>query len=165
MSMEEKFLKTFKQEHQVILDNLLKLRGAVQAGDSAEAERLVNTLDDVMGPHFKIEEVSLYPMLKDYLGEENVRKLLKEHAGAVEAMHALKKNAGKTDWLKANGKDVMKTMQGMFMHVTSCDGLSIIIERFPQSKKLELAAKLDEVYAKKEPLTVWRKTPGEYAKI
>lgn len=32
---QEQFLKTFKQDHQTILDGLLKLRGAVRQGDTA----------------------------------------------------------------------------------------------------------------------------------
>jgi hypothetical protein len=154
MSQEEKFLRAFKQEHQVILDLLLELRRLVKEGKQCSGT--VKKLDEVMGPHFQVEEEALYPMLKDYVGEEGVRKLLKEHEGAYEAMHLLAANAGDAIWVKNNGEKVVSIMHGMFMHVTSCDGLSIIIERFSSEQKRILAEALDRVHSNPQPLTVIR---------
>lgn len=158
ISSQEKFIKTFKQEHQTILDGLLDLRRAVRQADAARAQELVRELDQVMGPHFRVEEEALYPMLTDYLGAENVRNLLDEHKGAVAAMHLFKQHIGDPAWLQARGPEALKTLEGFFMHVTSCDGLSIIIERFSDVQKVELAEHLDRVLAASLPLTVWRPT-------
>jgi hypothetical protein len=157
---EAKFLETFKQEHQTILDGLLDLRGAIRQRDAARAQELVRALDQVMGPHFRVEEEALYPMLTDYLGTENVRNLLDEHRGAIAAMHLFKQHMGDPAWLQAQGPEALKMLEGFFMHVTSCDGLSIIIERFSDTQKIELAEHLDRVQAEPLPLTEWRPATG-----
>src|SRR5574337_90303 len=105
INYQEKFLKTFKQEHQTILDGLLDLRSAVRQVDAARAQELVRALDQVMGPHFRVEEETLYPMLADYLGADNVRNLIDEHKGAVAAMHLFKQHIGDPAWLRERGPE------------------------------------------------------------
>lgn len=161
MELREKFLRVFKQEHQTILDRLLDLREAVRESDPTRARELVEVLDDVMGPHFRVEEEALYPMLKPHLGERNVSGLFEEHVGAVAAMHQLKSNVGDPRWLEENGETVLGELEGFFMHVAACDGLSIIVERFREDQKLDLAGALDRVQAENLPLTRWRPSPQE----
>lgn len=161
MELRERFLRVFKQEHQDILDGLLNLREAIRAGDAGRAHELVEELDGLMGPHFRVEEEALYPMLESYLGRENVEGLLAEHEGAVAAMREMKSNVGEPVWLGENGQRVLQGLEGFFMHVTACDGLSIIVERFPDDQKLGLADALDRVQAEALPLTEWRPGPEE----
>lgn len=153
----EDFLQAFKEEHKAILDHLLMLRGAIRHGDSSEARRIVNSLDVIMGPHFRVEEEALYPMLKEYFGEEKVQRLLEEHSVATEAMNEFKQNIGNETYVKEHGEVVLKKLQGFFMHVTSCDGLSIIIEKFPEDQKRKLAFHLAKVRAEAIPLTLWKR--------
>ncbi len=154
---ERRFLKVFKHEHEVILDQLLALRRAVKVADGRRAAELVDAMDRVMGPHFEVEEVGLYPMLRDYLGSESVDDLLEEHVGAVAAMHELQCHAGDPDWLLANGAGtIAKILDAMMMHVTSCDGLSIIVERFGKEQQRALGDVIDRVHATPQTLTEWR---------
>ena len=159
METREKFLKAFKHEHQEILNRLIELREAMGNGDVAAARRLVGELDSILGPHFRVEEEALYPMLSPWLGEQNVKNLLEEHRGAVAAVHELKRNVGDPEWLRANGAKVLGYLNGFFMHVTACDGLSIIVERFTDEQKQALGEALDRVWAEALPLTVWRPAP------
>jgi len=92
-------------------------------------------------------------MLVDYLGEENMRNMLEEHAGAVNAMHQFKQHIGDQAWLEDHAPEVLKGLQGSFMHVTGCDGLSIIIERFSDTQKVELDEHLERVQANPQRLT------------
>lgn len=161
MEAREKFLRVFQQEHQVIFDQLVELRTAVREGDSVRAHEMVESLDRVMGPHIRVEEEDLYPMLAAYLGEQNVSGLIAEHDGAAAAIHELKGNAGDPEWLRENGPAVLKDLEGFFMHVTACDGLSIIVERFSDEQKLELADAVDRVLTEGLPLTAWRPAPAE----
>jgi len=155
-SQRERFLKVFKQEHQVVFDTVLELRDAVRDVNAEAAKKLVQTLDQVMGPHFRVEEEGLYPMLVQYLGRENVDHLLGEHRGAIQGMHQFKQSAGDREWLKAHGAEALKTLEAFCMHVASCDGLSIIVERFSEGEKRELDGHLDRVQAEPLPLTEWK---------
>jgi hemerythrin-like domain-containing protein len=150
------FLEVFKEEHKVILDNLLNLKEAVKRKDSKNAEILVKFLDNIIGPHFRVEEEALYPMLTEYFGEDNVERLLEEHTMATEAMNEFKHNIGSDQYMREHGEDTLKKLQGFFLHVTSCDGLSIIIEKFSDDQKKKLDAHLSKVRGEAIPLTVWK---------
>jgi hemerythrin HHE cation binding domain-containing protein len=126
-------------------------------GDSSEARRIVNFLDVIMGPHFRVEEEALYPKLKEYFGEENVKRLLEEHSVTTETMNEFKQSIGDETYVKEDGEDVLKKLKGFFMHLTSCDGLSIIIEKFPENQKRKLAFHLAKVRAEAILLTLWRR--------
>ncbi len=156
MNIQEKFIKAFKQEHQRILDGLLALREAIRKIDTKQASEIVERLDSIMGPHFRVEEEALYPMLTEYLGQENIQNLLSEHQEAVEVLYNFKKYIGDEAWLSAHREEVLKKLVGLFMHVTSCDGLSIIIERFSDRQKTKLADYLDHVRTQSQPLTQWK---------
>jgi hemerythrin-like domain-containing protein len=156
MNIQEKFIKAFKQEHQQILDGLLVLRSAIQKIDIKQASEIVEKLDNIMGPHFRVEEDALYPMLTEYLGQENVNNLLNEHRGAVEVLHSFKKYIGDEAWLSTHREEALKKLEGFFMHVTGCDGLSIIIERFSDQQKAKLADYLDYVHTQPQSLTQWK---------
>ncbi len=155
-----RFLRAFKEEHKVILNELLELRKVVNNRDNEAAAKLVEDLDRIMGPHFKVEEEALYPMLREYFGDENVEKLIEEHDIATSAMIEFKNNIGNKGYLEEHARDTLKHLQGFFMHVTSCDGLSIIIDRFSDEQKQELETRLDEVWENPEPLTSWRTASG-----
>ncbi|HVY55760.1 MAG TPA: hemerythrin domain-containing protein [Thermodesulfobacteriota bacterium] len=150
------FLDAFKEEHKIILNNLLSLKDAVKRKDTGDAEKLVRFLDDIMGPHFRVEEEALYPMLTEYFGEDNVERLLEEHTMATDAMNDFKNNIGSEQYMREHGEDTLKKLQGFFLHVTSCDGLSIIIEKFSDDQKKNLDAHLMKVRDEAVPLTVWK---------
>ncbi len=46
------------------------------------------------------------------------------------------------------------------MHVTSCDGLGIIVERFSKRQQAELGGVIDRVHATPRTLTEWRGEPA-----
>ncbi len=150
------FLEAFKEDHKIILDKLLNLKDAVKRKETKDAENLVKFLDNIMGPHFRVEEEALYPMLTEYFGEDNVERLLEEHTMATEAMNEFKHNIGSEQYMREHGEDTLKKLQGFFLHVTSCDGLSIIIEKFSDDQKNNLDAHLTKVRDEAIPLTVWK---------
>lgn len=150
------FLEAFKEEHKIIFNNLLSLKDAVERKDTEDAENLVRFLDEIMGPHFRVEEEALYPMLAEYFGEDSVEHLLEEHTMATEAMNEFKHNIGNKQYMVERGEDTLKKLQGFFLHVTSRGGLSIIIEKFSDRQKRNLAAHLTKVRDEAIPLTVWK---------
>ncbi|MER3406002.1 MAG: hypothetical protein C4289_13260, partial [Chloroflexota bacterium] len=53
-----------------------------------QARRVLGTLNEVAGPHFRFEEESLYPALRPFFSSY-VDKLYRDHDGAIETARQL----------------------------------------------------------------------------
>lgn len=73
----------FREDHRKVRDSLLELASAAEAGDLAKASEILGLIDTMVGPHFRYEEESLYPAMKEFLGDY-VEQLIREHDGAIE---------------------------------------------------------------------------------
>lgn len=103
------------------------------------------------GPHFRYEEEALYPGLVRFFGESYVEKLYADHDGAIRGAAELVEIAGKESWSARDVERGQALVRGILPHVSDCDGLSILVERLPDSfiqnifrvREQSLAAGLD----------------------
>ncbi|MDZ4246600.1 MAG: hemerythrin domain-containing protein, partial [Dehalococcoidia bacterium] len=72
----------FREDHRKVRDGLLELAQAAEAGDLGKAREILGKIDVAVGPHFRYEEETLYPSLKEFLGDY-VDSLIGEHDGVI----------------------------------------------------------------------------------
>ncbi|MBI4187583.1 MAG: hemerythrin domain-containing protein [Chloroflexi bacterium] len=132
----------FREDHRKVRDGLLDLAKAAEAGDVTKARSILGQIDTLVGPHFRYEEENLYPALKEFLGDY-VDSLVSEHDGAIDTAKVAAKVLSQSSISKEEGKEVSKAARSLLVHVSNCDGLNILAERFSK-KKLD---DLGEAYA------------------
>lgn len=130
----------FRQDHRKVRDGLLAIIAALNAKDVVKARKILGEINIAVGPHFRYEEETLYPALREFLGEY-VDQLIKEHDGVIATARAcanlLKKNI-LTDKEAADASGAARTL---LVHVSNCDGLAILSERLSPEKLDELGDK------------------------
>lgn len=132
--LADQFTQIFREEHRKVRDSLLDLIPAFQQRDCRTAQLLLAQIAGYTGPHFRYEEESLYPSLREIFGDDYVDKLLRDHDGAIGAAKKLVELAGKPA-LGDNDVDLaVRLTRGILPHVSDCDGLSIMVERLPGHK-------------------------------
>jgi hypothetical protein len=134
MTAAATFTDVFRQEHRQVRDLLFDLIDAFRARDSAEARALTVRIAALTGPHFRYEEESLYPSLVDVFGADYVEKLLGDHDGAVRTARRLVELAAVDDLTDAQVEEAVAAARSILPHVSDCDGLSIMVERFPTDR-------------------------------
>ncbi len=136
-ALAERFSTIFREEHRAVRDGLLDL---VEAFPAKDRERIQTRLADVArltGPHFRYEEESLYPALVEIFGREYIDKLLVDHDGAIAGAKALVELAG-GPLSAADTQRAVRLLRAILPHVSDCDGLSIMVERFPEAQVREI---------------------------
>jgi len=128
----------FREDHRKVRDGLLNLATAAEGGNIAQAREILGQIDAMVGPHFRYEEEALYPALKEFLGGY-VDSLVREHDGAIETARVAARVLGRSSLSKENGKKVATAARALLVHVSNCDGLNILAERFSQAKLDKLA--------------------------
>jgi hypothetical protein len=106
---------------------------------------LLAAVENHAGPHFKFEELYLYPALQRFLGEAYVARLVNEHDGIFRSTHRLARLAEKDSWSEADHQSALTNVELIYEHPISCDGLSLWIERMPKQEQEQLLEKLLEV--------------------
>ncbi|MBI4187348.1 MAG: hemerythrin domain-containing protein [Chloroflexi bacterium] len=123
----------FREDHRKVRDSLLDLASAAEAGDLARARDILGRIDTMVGPHFRYEEETLYPTLKEFLGDY-VDSLIKEHDGAIDTARVAAKLLSQPSLSAEEGKAVAKAARALLVHVSNCDGLNILTERLSKEK-------------------------------
>lgn len=147
----------FREDHRKVRDGLLGLASAAEAGDVATARGILGQIDTLVGPHFRYEEEALYPALKEFLGDY-IDSLIKEHDGAIETAKVAATLLSRPSLSEAEGKEVAKAARALLIHVTNCDGLNILAERFSPEKLARLADHYAKSRAAGVPLLRWADT-------
>ncbi|MBI4303289.1 MAG: hemerythrin domain-containing protein [Chloroflexi bacterium] len=147
----------FREDHRKVRDGLLDLAGAAEAGDVTRARDILGKIDIMVGPHFRYEEEALYPALKEFLGDY-VDSLIKEHDGVIATAKVAANLLSKPALSKEEGKEVAKAARALLVHVSNCDGLNILAERFSREKLDKLADIYADSRAKGVPLLRWADT-------
>lgn len=145
------FTDIFRQEHRKVRDLLFDLIDAFGNRDTVRARVLLHEIAAITGPHFRYEEESLYPNLVDVFGGDYVDKLLGDHDQAVRTARRLVELSAKPDLDRAEVAEAVAGARSILPHVSDCDGLSIMVERFQegtvesilQTRKQALAADVD----------------------
>ncbi|OGO19291.1 MAG: hemerythrin [Chloroflexi bacterium RBG_16_50_9] len=157
MSVKLNPIVEFREDHRKVRDFLLDLAFAAEKGEVGTAQEILGELDAVLGPHFRYEEETLYPALKEFLGDY-VDGLISEHDSAISAAKTAVGLLSQPSLSKAEGKKLAKTARALLVHVSNCDGLNILAERFSQEKLDTLAERYSRSRAEGVPLLRWADT-------
>jgi iron-sulfur cluster repair protein YtfE (RIC family) len=135
----------FHADHQKVVSTLTNLRDAISKRDIAAVRALLEATDKHVGPHFKFEELYLYPALRRFVGEAYVQRLVNEHDGIFRSVRRLRQLAGETSWSEADYESAMTNLDLIYEHPIGCDGLSLWIERMSGQEQSELLGEMLEV--------------------
>lgn len=133
-------IEEFREDHRKVRDGLLEIISALQAGDVAKARKILGNINTLVGPHFCYEEETLYPALREFLGE-HVDQLLKEHDGVIATARACADLLKKDALNNQEATEAANAARTLLVHVSNCDGLAILSERFSSERLDELADK------------------------
>src|SRR3990172_3499013 len=97
----------FREDHRKVRDGLLDLASAALAGDLIKAGGILGQIDTMVGPHFRYEEETLYPAMREFLGDY-VDSLIKEHDGAIDTAKVAAKLLSQSSLSKEEGQGVGK---------------------------------------------------------
>jgi hypothetical protein len=147
----------FRQDHRKVRDLLLGLAEAVEKGQLEKARATLGEIDVLVGPHFRYEEESLYPALKQFLGEY-VDSLIEEHDGAIGTAKTAAALLAKPSISPEEAKTAAKAARSLLVHVSNCDGLNILAERLTPAALDDLAAKYEASRRAGLPLLKWAET-------
>ncbi|MBI2854600.1 MAG: hemerythrin domain-containing protein [Chloroflexi bacterium] len=147
----------FREDHRKVRDGLLKLASAAEAGDLETARQTLGALDVLTGPHFRYEEEALYPALREFLGEY-VDQLIKEHDGVVATAKVAVSLLARPELTPEERATVAKAARNLLVHVTNCDGLNILAERFSSEKLRALAGRYQSARDAGVGLLTWADT-------
>ncbi|MBW7899236.1 MAG: hemerythrin domain-containing protein [Candidatus Brocadia sp. BROELEC01] len=131
----------FREDHRKVRDGLLELMGALQSKDIVKARKILDTINVLVGPHFRYEEEVLYPTLRVFLGEY-VDQLLTEHDGVIATARSCAELLKKDHLTDEEAKLAVSAARALLIHVSNCDGLSILSERLSKNEVDALSEKL-----------------------
>lgn len=151
----DRFSTAFRQEHREIRDTILGLIEAAGKGDPTTARRLVARLSMLTGPHFRYEEECLYPALVGFFGPDYVEGLCVEHDAAITAARRLAELVGRDALTGADWESVEGLARGLLPHVSDCEGLSILVERLPESDVTRILERRRRAWAQGLHLLRW----------
>jgi hypothetical protein len=143
--MATRLIHEFHGDHQKVVGALLELRQAIAATDLARIRSILASAEGLLGPHFKFEELHLYPALEGFLGESGVKRLLNEHDGVFRSLKRIVELAQKDAWSEADRRSAQENLGLIYEHPVSCDGLSLWLERLPEEQSLQLSELLAAV--------------------
>ncbi len=138
-------IQEFHSDHQKVVGALFDLRQAIATREIGRVRAILDAAEGLVGPHFKFEELYLYPSLERFLGESYVKKLLNEHDGVFRSVRRIAQLAKKDSWSQDERRSAEANLELIYEHPISCDGLSLWMERLPQGDQQELFEKLQSV--------------------
>lgn len=147
----------FREDHRKVRDGVLDISDALAERDVPKAREILGNINTLVGPHFRYEEESLYPALRKYLGEY-VDDLLDEHDGAIATAKACAELLGKDSLTDEEAEEAKKAAMAILIHVSNCDGLAILSERFSPEDLDALGEKFAKAREAGVPLLEWADT-------
>ncbi len=147
----------FREDHRKVRDGLLAIIGALQTKDVVKARKILDEINVLVGPHFRYEEETLYPSLRVLLGE-HVDQLLSEHDGVIATARSCAELLKKDSLTDGEAKQAASAARELLVHVSNCDGLSILSERLNKKEIDDLSEKLAAARKAGVPLLDWATT-------
>jgi len=144
----------FREDHRKVRDGLLDIIRYLTVKDVVKARQVLGRLDALVGPHFRFEEESLYPMLRVFLGE-HVDQLLREHDGVINTARSCAELLRKDKLTDEEAKQAVNAARSLLVHVSTCDGLAILAEKLKPQELVELGEKLAAARKARVPLLEW----------
>ena len=128
----ERFAAVFREEHRVVRDLLLDLVDAYESGNSVRARKVLTEVARITGPHFRYEEETLYPALVPVFGKDYIEKLLGDHDFAIASAGRLVELTDGRELSATETAEAVRLTRGILPHVSDCEGLTIMVELFPE---------------------------------
>lgn len=147
----------FREDHRKVRDGILDISDALRNKDVKKAREVLGVLNELTGPHFRYEEENLYPALRTLLGEY-VDTLVKEHDNVIDTAKVCASLLSKDSLTDQESQDATNAAMQMLIHVSNCDGLAILSERFTQQQIDDLGTRFEEARAAGVPLLTWAET-------
>jgi hypothetical protein len=147
-------IKEFREDHRKVRDGLLEMIEALRVKDVKRAGEILGDLNTLVGPHFRYEEETLYPALRVFLGEY-VDQLLSEHDGVIDTALTCAELLSKNALSDEEAEQAANAARKLLVHVSNCDGLAILSERFSSQELKELAEKFSAAREAGVPLLDW----------
>jgi len=144
----------FREDHRKVRDDVLELTDALKNKDVVKAREVLGRLDSLTGPHFRYEEETLYPAMKEFLGEY-VDQLVKEHTDIVNTARGCATLLSKDELTDDEADEAQKAAKALLIHVSNCDGLAILSERFTDEQLDDLGDKFWDYRQKNISLLEW----------
>jgi hypothetical protein len=127
------YKEIFRGEHREIRDALLSLVDAFEKRSKRRIKKLLGTVAELSGPHFRYEEDALYPALVQIYGKLYIEHMLVEHDKAIISALRLEKLADKKPFDATDARQAIHLVRGILPHVSDCEGLSIMVEVLPET--------------------------------
>ena len=137
-------IEEFHADHQKVVSALFDQRQAIATRNIARVRPILNAAEDPVGPHFKFEELYLYPALEQFLGEIYVKRLRNEHERVFRSVRRIAEVAQKEAWSDADTQSAKANLELIYEHPISCDGLSLWMARLPENEQQELLKMMQE---------------------
>jgi len=147
----------FREDHRKVRDGILEITAALKNKDVARAREILGTLNVLTGPHFRYEEEYLYPALRSFLGEY-VDQLIAEHNNVIETAKVCAGLLAKDSLTDEEAEQASQAAMQLLIHVSNCDGLAILSERFNDKEMDDLASRFAEAREAGVPLLEWADT-------
>ncbi len=144
----------FREDHRKVRDDVIALSEALRNKDVKKAREILGRLDNLTGPHFRYEEETLYPAMREFLGEY-VDQLIKEHTDIVNTAKACASLLSKDELTDDEAVEAEKAAKALLIHVSNCDGLAILSERFTEEQLGALGDKFWEARQQDISLLEW----------
>lgn len=150
-------IQEFHSDHQKVVGALFELRQAIAARNIPRVREILEAAEGLVGPHFKFEELYLYPALQRFLGETSVKRMLVEHDGIFRSIGVIAKLAQKDSWSDADVESASANLELIYEHPIACDGLSLWMERFSTEEQNDLLEKMQQVRRQGTRLSDYRR--------
>ncbi len=138
-------IQEFHADHQKVVGALFELRQAISRRDILRVRAILCATEEVAGPHFKFEELYLYPSLERFLGEVYAKRLVNEHDGIFRSVRRIAQLAQQESWSDADYESALANLELIYEHPIACDGLSLWMERLSIAEQQDLFDRMQEV--------------------
>ena len=154
---QKSLVAEFHSDHQKVVQALMGLREAIRTRQPARVRATLDQANELVGPHFKFEELYLYQSLKEFIGEVGLHRLLLEHDGVFRGVMGLVNLAAKEAWNETDAKSAEAYLELIWEHPITCDGLSLYIERLPNQTQTKLLRHMQHLRREGTTLLKYRK--------
>lgn len=146
------FIEDFQQDHAELLKLIVSFRNAIESSRRAEAEDILNKIDDIANGHFSFEETYLYPRLRR-LVLEITDNLHKEQQIVREFIRGSKSLLDKDRWDKSKLTSLSDILPRVSKFFKDCNDLVFLFEKFDKKDKDDLERRFKDCCGTKSLVT------------
>lgn len=149
-------ISQFRSEHAKIRDALLDLIDAINRRDVPKALEILTRLNVMVGPHFRWEEESLYPLMEKFFGKQYLEYLLGVHDRIVRRAKEILEILGAGE-IKPEQVETLSNIvrNEIIPHPIECDGIALFAEKLSEKEIEKLRDDLERIHKEGIPLLEW----------